>query len=564
MGKFKLVYPLIAPWLYSSHVADDRSQTAELSSRGVFKRVLNNIQPAPYSSEDWIARADVLLDKKVTLLNKSAQFEAGVQWSGQVKGDPLWVETLHYFEWTRPLLEAFKKTGNQIYVAEIISLIKDWIRQNPPGKGPGWRPYPLSRRLICWMKAWIILESSELKLQEEIPAFYSSIKQQTHFLSKNLEFSLMNNHLIANGAALAWVGTVFADWKEAERWRKTGYELVWEECLRQVNREGFHAERSTSYQLLVYQDLVEVVDLALLYGIPVPADVLDRLESMEQAALGLVRPDGQLPLLNDAVRGYPRQLPSFLLSSGEGEGDPSRVYPETGYAVMRSGWSPEDAYLVFDCGPLGPDWNPGHGHADALSFELYASGLPLIVDPGTYAYHEQPWRDYFRGTSAHNTLVVDGKDQSELWGSFRVGRMARSRLIKWETSPHVDLISAEHDGYARLRPPVHHRRTIRYFKPDRWRIEDMVWGEGEHTFEILFHFSNRVNVFPVGQTAYRVTDREDQDLMTLEHTLPSSCQHALEKGWVSEGWYQKHRSPVLHYTCFGEPPLRWAFVFKLA
>ncbi|MBM4258475.1 MAG: hypothetical protein FJ147_21580 [Deltaproteobacteria bacterium] len=117
--------------------------------------------------------------------------------------------------------------------------------------------------------------------------------------------------------------------------------------------------------------------------------------------------------------------------------------------------------LLFDCGNLGSQSIAAHGHADALSFTLRAFGQHIFVDPGTYDYFRYPdWRDYFRSTCAHNTLMVDARDQSEMLGPFLWGRRAEARCVSWEPRPNGGRVIGEHDGYAQLADPVIHRRCV--------------------------------------------------------------------------------------------------------
>jgi hypothetical protein len=114
---------------------------------------------------------------------------------------------------------------------------------------------------------------------------------------------------------------------------------------------------------------------------------------------------------------------------------------------------------VFDVGPLSPPHLPPHAHADALSFVLWADGLLLITDPGTYAY-TGPWRNSFRATAAHNTVEVDDEDQCQLWADFRIAYPPRVRAEPLRRYGDVVVASGAHDGYRRLADPVDHHRTL--------------------------------------------------------------------------------------------------------
>ncbi len=165
----------------------------------------------------------------------------------------------------------------------------------------------------------------------------------------------------------------------------------------------------------------------------------------------------------------------------------STAYPEAGYFVMRNGWDPQDGMLLFDCGEHG--YGPaGHGHSDALSFQLYALGYPFLVDAGTFSYNlDYAWRDAFRGTRAHNTVAVDGQEQSVPRDRMSWESVAHARVRTWRSTRWFDLADGEHDGFGRLTDPVTHRRAIVYLKPDVWIVFDRLSARERHEYEALFH-----------------------------------------------------------------------------
>jgi hypothetical protein len=169
-------------------------------------------------------------------------------------------------------------------------------------------------------------------------------------------------------------------------------------------------------------------------------------------------------------------------------------FPSAGYWTQRSGWEPNDSHLVFDCGGLGI-LAGGHAHADALSFTLFSHGRELLVDPGTFVYNGSPeWRGYFRSTRAHNTVVVDGLDQSEQAGTFRWKTHFHSRVTEQYIMPDIEYVEGEHDGYARLAQSVIHRRRLVHVAPECWIVVDDFRGSGEHRFDFHYHFAPDVRL----------------------------------------------------------------------
>jgi hypothetical protein len=289
----------------------------------------------------------------------------------------------------------------------------------PPRDADSWHPYVVSTRAGNWIAAMSL--RPELATRDAV----DSLRRQLAFVDANVEDDVLGNHVIRNARALVLGGVAFADPRLVDR----GVALLARELPEQVLPDGGHYERSPTYHLVVLRDLLEVhatgaVDL----GAPV--------ERMRAFAAALARPDGAPALFND---GGVDLAPTLDLP------EPPRglaVFPETGYAVYRD----DRTWLAFDCGAPAPGFLPAHAHADALSFQLWWDGRPVVVDPGTYTYEPGPDRDWFRSTRAHSTVAVDDRDQFELWGAFRSGPL-----------PDVELLHAD-DGALEGRVGAHTRR----------------------------------------------------------------------------------------------------------
>ena len=83
----------------------------------------------------------------------------------------------------------------------------------------------------------------------------------------------------------------------------------------------------------------------------------------------------------------------------------------------------------------------------------------MLIDPGTYIYHcDLPSRNAFRETRNHNTVCVDGKNQSEMLGAFLWGRKANARLEDYQEKDGAVRLVMTQDGYS----PIVHKRTIAF------------------------------------------------------------------------------------------------------
>jgi uncharacterized heparinase superfamily protein len=373
----------------------------------------------------------------------------------------LWLYNLHYFAYPSP------------------NLVDRWISENPPGHGVGWDPYPLSLRVVNWIK-W------GLAGHELSPRILQSLATQTRHLASRIEYHLLGNHLIANMKALVFAGSWFAG-GEAQRWLDQGLEGLGCEIAEQILADGGHFERSPMYHSVITEDLLDLVNLGHAYPSLLPdwsrvtARMLGWLDRM-------THPDGGISFFNDAAFGVaaaPDQLRQYAGRLGIDK-DGCAALSDSGYVRLETG----DTVVLFDAAPIGPDYQPGHAHADTLSFELSHRGRRVLVNSGTSTYEPGPLRQWQRGTAAHNTLRVDRVDQSEVWKAFRVAR--RARLLGVRTD-HIGFAEASHDGYRRLTDPVIHRRRVELDNSEVV-ITDCLEGRGRHTAEIFFHLHPEATV----------------------------------------------------------------------
>lgn len=377
--------------------------------------------------------------------------------------DRLWTYNLHYFDDLNAEVAVSRRGWHH-------DLLERWVAENPPGQGAGWEPYPLSRRIVNWIK-W------ELRGSELPAACRSSLAVQARWLLGRLEYHLLGNHLCANAKALVYAGLFFAG-REAEGWYSRGMRILERELRDQVLADGGHFERSTMYHAIVLEDLLDLVNLLRACGRSPPPGWYALIARMRRWLEVMTHPDGEIAFFNDAAfRGAASsaQLTAYAGRLGlERVVDPREtlvVLAPSGYVRGLAG----PAYLVCDCAPVGPDHQPGHAHADTLSFELSVSGRRILVNSGTARYGSDAERGRQRGTAAHNTVVVDESDSSEVWAGFRVARRARALLAAAQATPQGVLIEGCHDGYRRLAGRNVHYRQWR-LDGRSLRLEDRVSG----------------------------------------------------------------------------------------
>lgn len=286
-------------------------------------------------------------------------------------------------------------------VAEARRLLETWIEAHPPRDGDAWHPYPLSTRIGNWVAAVALLP--ELATEEVSRSAWRQLRR----LEANVEDDILGNHVIRNARALVLGGLAF----EAPELARHGIDLLRRELPEQVLPDGGHYERSPSYHLVVLRDLLEI------QAVSPHAWLGDAIERMRAFAAALARPDGAPALFNDGTVDAPRlELPP----APEG----LTVLERSGFVVVREG----ELWLAMRVGPPAPPFLPPHAHADALSLQLWWRGRPVLVDTGSSTYEAGPVRDLERGTAAHSTVRVDGRDQFRTWGAFRSGPLPEVKL----------------------------------------------------------------------------------------------------------------------------------------
>lgn len=314
----------------------------------------------------------------------------------------LWLYNLHYFD-------CLRQAGGAPGASDLVAR---WIAENPVGVGNGWEPYPISLRVVNWIK-WT--------LGGAVPpdGFNRSLAVQTRFLAQRLEWHLLANHLLANAKALVFAGVYFAG-AEAERWYRRGMAIYRSELPRQVLADGVHFELSAMYHSIILEDLLDCCNL--LKGTGRADDTrffADYAARMVGALERMTGSDGTIVKFNDAADGI-ALAPVKLMDYARALSIAGRPFPDAPSGIVRL--EKGDWVLIAKCGAIGPDYQPGHAHADTGTFELWHRGVKVIADTGTDRYVVDAERCRQRGTTAHNCVTIDDHNSSEVWGGHRVAR----------------------------------------------------------------------------------------------------------------------------------------------
>lgn len=438
----------------------------------------------------------------------------------------LWLYNAHYFD---DLACADAPARADWHAA----LVAHWLQANPPGRGTGWEPYPLSLRLVNWCK-WMLGGGAPT------PAMRESLAVQARWLGRRLEVHLLGNHLWANAKALVFAGAVF-DGDEAAGWRVRGLRLLRRELAEQVLADGGHFERSPMYHAILLEDVLDLLQLDRLFpGLLPAADAAawrDAARRMLHWLARMTHPDGEIAFFNDAAFDIaPRfdALAAHAARLGVPAPDapgPVEALPDSGYVRLSRG----DAVLIVDVAPLGPDYLPGHAHADTLSFELSLRGRRVLANGGTGTYERGPARERQRGTAMHNTVEVDGADSSETWASFRVARRARPLGLRWGEDAGGVWVEGAHDGYRRLPGRVLHRRRWD-LGTDTLRVRDELEGR----------FARAVARFRCGPgvVATAVPGTSGGRLVAGDVAVAWRAEGAADAGIVRGEWHPRFGEPA--------------------
>jgi Heparinase II/III-like protein/Heparinase II/III N-terminus len=432
------------------------------------------------------------------------------------------------------LAQAFALTRDERYATKLRALWEGWLADNPLDIGVNWTSgLEMAIRVMNWAWAWALLDRGGALPDALSAGVIQAIVEQARWIEEHPSlYSTANNHRIGEAVALAVVGLLWPALPRAKHWLHDGLAALSEEVPRQISADGVALEQAFHYQAFVLDACLWVLDLLHRAEAPRPAALAERVRTAAGFLRTVMDTRGDIPAVGDSDEGwflrfggvsearYRGLLQVAAVTFGDAALNPdgdapdpqlfwrlglpglsahaslchartprgSRAFADGGYAVFRCGTGSDERVGTFDCGPLGMGTLAAHGHADALSLTVSVGGRPALIDAGTYGYHEQPeWRPYFRGTAAHNTVRIDGRDQSEIGGPFLWTRHAHARLERWNSSPALDLAQAGHDGYAAL--GVRHQRSVLFRKPDTWILVDTLLGTGEHQIEQRFHLA---------------------------------------------------------------------------
>lgn len=434
-------------------------------------------------------RKGSMLDSKIfVFLNHLGNLEdIGWQGSGCNK---LWTYNLHYFDDLNAKGAFYRYSWHK-------KLMQSWVVENTEILGVGWEPYPLSLRIVNWIK-WQLNGNSLGDFER------CSLAIQARVLAKSIEFHLLGNHLFANAKALVFAG-VFFNGIEADIWRDLGLKIISEELSEQVLNDGGNFELSPMYHAIFLEDLLDLINLSQQYPNLIDQKIVKQLQLTSKKMLRwltyMSHPDGEISQFNDSslgvapspheLFGYADRLNIKCLTKEKFRSAESLLaehFEESGYIAIQG----KNIFGIIDVGQIGPDYLPAHAHADTLTFELSLFHKRVFVNSGTSTYENGKIRHKERSTAAHNTVVLDSENSSEVWGSFRVARRAYTSGLEIDRKPEEIKVKCKHGGYRRLKGSPEHFRVWQFFQ-DKLQIIDHVSGDPSSAIA-FFHLHPDVSV----------------------------------------------------------------------
>lgn len=487
---------------------------------------------------------------------------------------------------------AYRASGDIKYAEAILDQITSWMDANPYGYGMNWRsPLELGVRLINWVWAIDLIQDSGLfrgTFKERL--LHSVYLHCRDIAGKFSQGTSANNHLIGEAAGVFVAANYFNVFEECEEWSKNSSQILATEIERQSYADGCTREQALGYQFFVIQFYLVSGIVARKSGRDFDAAYWQRLQTLMLFIADLAEGGEELPMFGDRDDGYVLDLGDaaadvnalmvwgshlfdhlqfsqlisrnsesayWLFGLGPSEQTTmqkgslarnitSKQFSESGYSLLQYGnrESNDQVSVFIDAAELGYTSIAAHGHADALSFAMRLNGQDFLVDPGTYDYFTFPeWRTYFRTTRAHNTVEIDGLDQSAMQGPFLWGQHAIATCTKWAPDGGGGLFEGKHTGYQRLEDPVEHQRTLHLDgRLRQLTITDHIEAKASHSARIFFHLSEHCEVLSVkgnkiqlslGSLSVNMEFDEKLDIEILNGSL------APIGGWISRGYHLK-------------------------
>ena len=503
------------------------------------------------------------------------------------------------------LAKAWRLTGDDRYVNELVAQWYDWQRANPYPLGINWgSSLEVAFRSLSWLWAKFLLgDCRALPAGFENDLLRGLARNGLYIESFLSTYFSPNTHLIGEAAALFFIGTLCPEIRLSPRWRRDGWRILEEESVRQVRGDGVYFEQALHYHVYALDFFLHARLLAdkNQFDVAVEFDavinrMLDVVAALSQAGPPQTFGDDDGGRLFDSRRNRTEHMTDPLaigallyrrdelksaarlteesvwlfghrassLAENERISQPESIaFREGGIYALADPFEP--ALMMIDAGPQGTG-RCGHGHADALSVLFTSGNRRWLIDPGTNIYiSDQDGREAFRSTAAHNTVRVDEQDQAVPEGPFAWSSIPRVNAEQWVQGQTFDLFAGSHDGYTRFADPVFHRRFVFHPKGGPWLIRDWVDGKEIHEIEASWHFAPELSVKSANGGFFAEGDPVTNHLphggtagLVLLSASRTTINGFIETGSVSPSYGERKPAPVVRLRAQARLPLEFA------
>lgn len=505
-----------------------------------------------------LENAENIMRNRFIFLNQEIEFTEGINWN-DTQLSKTWNFNLNYFKYVLDLGIVYYNTGEKKYFTKFKELVESWIKENNIVKGNCWHPYPTSRRIVNWIMVFSLFFTEITKELEFYSIFFKSLYFQIAYLSKNLEYDVMVNHLISNAKALLIGGIFFKE----EKWYKKGIKILKKQINEQILPDGGHFERSPMYHCIVLTDILDCLSF-----IPKTSRdfmfIEEKAEKMLTFLDSILLPDGEIPLFSDSslnmtlpagkIFSYASKLGIKWKSESKKENEVR--LKDSGYYIIKD----KDSFLIIDGGRIGAEYQSGHGHCDIFSYEFLLGKEKVIVDSGNYEYRRSDMRRYCRSTRAHNTIMINNKEQSEIWNSFRVARRANLENISLTKKDKLTIFSGNYSPATQV--DLKHIRFIIFLKDNFWIILDKIEGvrknTKKHRIESYIHLHPQIQVKKSGRNKLLLKSKKNKKITIL----PFNSNIVIGKGWYCPEFGKKIKNPVISLITEEILPVYTGYIIK--
>lgn len=447
------------------------------------------------SGKEYLSRfsSEKLLNNKLLILNSEFDIDL-TKWENS-DATRLWNFNLHYLEFLIMLANDFNNTGNRRYYEKFKEILNSWIDVNNNYTGDGWKSYTISLRIINILISIDLLGHIFNKDRNFKIKVYSSLYRQYRFLLSNQEKHLLGNHYFENLNTIVICSILFNDNNTYNIYIKRYLNQIEEQIL----NDGVHFERSIMYHKIILERIIRTYNLLKDYDDTYNTYFEGVINRMTNALVSLEKGMGKTPHFNDSANGISKNTKSLMSAVKQVinyKESYNNDFQSSGYYKLYSG----NMALMFDIGKIGPSYMPGHGHCDALSFEISKDERPIFVNSGTYNY-QTPLRDFFRRTEAHNTFMIGDTQQSQVWGEHRVAK----RISKIKCKTKNNEIIGSFSNYKGERQ----ERKILIKDENKILIRDRVKTSYNQSVRSFLHLAPGLSIQRQDKGIFLVTNRKD-------------------------------------------------------